>query len=154
MALQSDQLGDTDIRDTNEFHRLHDNEAAYHRYKIKPRILVNVDNIDLSSSIFGIKVGDPAICIFCITLTLEKTSLPLGFSPAAMHCLAHPDGELATSRAAAKYGLAMALSSYSTISLEDVRAQGQGNPYAMQLCVLRNRDITRQLLRRAEGKWA
>jgi (S)-2-hydroxy-acid oxidase len=71
-----------------------------------------------------------------------------------MHCLAHPDGELATSRAAAKYGLAMALSSYSTISLEDVRAQGQGNPYAMQLCVLRNRDITRQLLRRAEGKWA
>lgn len=68
-----------------------------------------------------------------------------------MHRLAHPDGELATSRAAAKYGLAMGLSSYSTESLEDVIAQGSNNPYAMQLCVLRDRDVIEQLVRRAES---
>ncbi|KAI9155665.1 Oxidase FUB9 [Paramyrothecium foliicola] len=90
---------------------LHDNEEAYNRYKIIPRILVNVDNVDLTSSIFGI-----------------KTSLPLGFSPAAMHRLAHPDGELATSRAAAKMNICMALSSYATESLENVAAQSRGNP--------------------------
>jgi (S)-2-hydroxy-acid oxidase len=65
--------------------------------------------------------------------------------------LAHSDGELATSRAAAKYGLFMGLSSYSNYALEDVAAQGAGNPYVMQMCVLRDRAITIQLLKRAES---
>ena len=77
--------------------------------------------------------------------------MPLGFSPSAMHRLAHPDGELATSRAAASYNIAMALSSYSTESLENVKAQGASNPYAMQLCVLRDRYTTKQMLERAEA---
>lgn len=113
--------------------RLRDNEEAFNRYKIKPRILVNVDNIDLSSEIFGI-----------------PTSMPLGFSPTAMQKLAHPDGELATSKAAAKFGIAMCLSSYATEPIESVAAQGIDNPYAMQMCVLRDRKITTQILRRAE----
>lgn len=100
-----------------------------------PRVLVNVDNVDTSSSIFGV-----------------ATSLPLGFSPAAMHRLAHPEGELAVSRAAAAHGVCMALSSYATEPLEDVGAQGRGNPYAMQLCVLRDRPTTVQILERAEGE--
>ena len=112
---------------------LKDNEEAFNRYKIRPRVLVNVENIDLSGEIFGF-----------------KTALPLGFSPAAMHRLAHPDGELATSRAAAKFGLCMGLSSYATESMENVAAQGLGNPYVMQLCVLRDRQTTLQILQRAE----
>ena len=68
-----------------------------------------------------------------------------------MHRLAHPDGEIATSRAAAKYGLCMGLSSYATESMENVAAEGTGNPYVMQLCVLRDRETTLQILRRAEG---
>lgn len=70
-----------------------------------------------------------------------------------MHNLAHPDGEIATSRAAAKMGIAMGLSSYATSSMEDVAAEGLGNPYAMQLCVLRDRETTLQILKRAEGKY-
>ncbi|KAK0664319.1 Peroxisomal (S)-2-hydroxy-acid oxidase GLO4 [Lasiodiplodia hormozganensis] len=97
---------------------LRENEEAYNRYKIRPRILV---------------------------------SFPLGLSPTAMHRLAHPDGELATSRAAAKNGICMGLSSYATESLENVAAQGMGNPYVMQMCVLKDREITLQLLRRAEA---
>lgn len=69
-----------------------------------------------------------------------------------MHRLAHPDGEIATSRAAANIGICMGLSSYATASLEDVAAQGTGNPYVMQLCVLRDRETTLQMLRRAEGE--
>lgn len=114
--------------------RLRDNEEAYDRYKIRPRVLVNVDNIDTSTEIFGV-----------------KTVFPLGFSPAAMHKLAHPEGELATSRAAAKFGICMGLSSYATESIENVAAQGLGNPYAMQFCVLRDRSITLQIVERAEG---
>lgn len=80
-----------------------------------------------------------------------QVSLPFGFSPAASQKLAHPDGELATSRAAAKFGICMGLSSYSNHSLEDVGAQGLGNPYVIQMCVLRDRSITLQLLKRAES---
>lgn len=68
-----------------------------------------------------------------------------------MHRLAHPDGELATSRAAANTGICMGLSSYATESMENVAAQGCGNPYVMQMCVLKDRSITLQLLKRAEG---
>lgn len=85
-------------------------------------------------------------------LTINQVNLPFGFSPAASHKLAHPDGELATSRAAAKYGICMGLSSYATYPLEDVAAQGLGNPYFMQMCVLKDRSITLQLLARAESR--
>ncbi|KAI0019438.1 FMN-dependent dehydrogenase [Xylariomycetidae sp. FL0641] len=113
---------------------LRDNEEAYNRYKIIPRILVNVDNIDYSTTIFG-----------------QKVAFPLGFSPAAMHKLAHPDGEAAVSRAAAKMNICMALSSYATESMETVAAQGTGNPYVMQLCVLKDRPTCEQILTRAEA---
>jgi (S)-2-hydroxy-acid oxidase len=114
--------------------RLRDNEAAFDRCKIRPRILVNIGEISTETEILDTKV-----------------SLPFGFSPAASHKLAHPDGELATSRAAAKFGICMGLSSYSTTSLEDVILKGQGNPYAFQMCVLRDRSLTLQLLERAES---
>ncbi|KAL3447320.1 FMN-dependent dehydrogenase family protein [Aspergillus insuetus] len=104
---------------------LRDNEAAFDRYKIRPRILVNVAEISTKTKILETIV-----------------SLPFGFSPAASHKLAHPDGELATSRAAAKFGICIGLSSYSTTSLEDVILEGQGNPYAIQMCVLRDRSLT------------
>ncbi|CAI6084949.1 hypothetical protein V2G26_009380 [Clonostachys chloroleuca] len=113
---------------------LNDNEAAFDRYKIRPRILVNVDNVDISGEIFG-----------C------RTALPMGFSPTAMQRIAHPDGELATSRIAAKYGLCMALSSYATESIENVGSQGNGNPYVLQLSMVRDRPTTTQMLQRAEA---
>lgn len=78
--------------------------------------------------------------------------MPLGLSPAAMQKLAHPEGELAASRAAAKLGLPLCLSSYATASLEDVKACGGSNPYMMQMCVVRDRGITTQLIKRARGK--
>ncbi|KAL1624419.1 hypothetical protein SLS56_007823 [Neofusicoccum ribis] len=114
---------------------LRDNEAAFDRYKIRPRILVNVSTVDTSTTIFGTKV-----------------SFPLGFAPAAMHKLAHPDGEVATSRAAAKAGICMGLSAYSTTSMEEVAEQGMGNPYVIQLTMLRDRSVAEQMLRRAESE--
>ncbi|CAI0646455.1 unnamed protein product [Colletotrichum noveboracense] len=127
-------LKDHGSRRLPKMYRVKENEEAYNYYKIQPRVLVNVDNVDISGEIFGF-----------------KTALPLGFSPAAMHGLAHPDGEIATSRAAAKMGICMGLSSYATASLEDVISQGAGNPYVMQLCILKDRSITLQILQRAEA---
>ncbi len=69
-----------------------------------------------------------------------------------MHCLAHPDGEKATSRAAATMGIPMGLSTYSTMSLEDVRQEGRDNPYAFQLSIVKDRSMTLNWMKRAEGK--
>lgn len=77
--------------------------------------------------------------------------MPVGISPTAMQRLAHPDGEVATSRAAAAMHLPMCLSSYGNTALEDVKLQGNGNPYMMQMCVVKDREKTRQLMRRAQG---
>ncbi|KAL2400407.1 Oxidase FUB9 [Exophiala dermatitidis] len=113
---------------------LRDNEDAFDRYKVRPRVLVDVINIDMSTTIFGTKV-----------------SFPLGFAPAAMHKMAHEDGEIATSRAAAKAGICMALSTYATASMDDVIAQKQDNPYAFQMSLYINREATENLVRRAEA---
>ncbi len=51
------------------------------RYLIRPRILRDVSNVDLSTTILG-----------------NRISFPVGVSPSAFHCLAHPDGEKATAR--------------------------------------------------------
>ncbi|RJE26398.1 S-2-hydroxy-acid oxidase [Aspergillus sclerotialis] len=111
-----------------------ENEKAFDRFKIRPRILCDVANVDTSTTILGTKVA-----------------MPFGFSPAAMHCLAHPSGEKATSRAAAKCGIPMGLSTYSTVSLEDVRREGGANPYAFQLSIVKDRTVSLSWIKRAEA---
>ncbi|KAL4924847.1 alpha-hydroxy acid oxidase [Aspergillus undulatus] len=95
---------------------LRSNSTVYDRHLIRPRVLRDVSNFDTSTTIFGCKV-----------------KFPFGFSPTAMQALAHPDGEVATSKAAAKDGILMGLSTYSTIEPEKVIAHEKRNPYAMQM---------------------
>lgn len=82
-----------------------------------------------------------------------RVSMPLGFSPAAFHALAHPDGELGTSRAAAKAGVNMVLSTYSNTSVADVTAQGKGyeNAYGMQLSMVIDWESNMHIVRNAEN---
>ncbi|ONM13738.1 Peroxisomal (S)-2-hydroxy-acid oxidase GLO1 [Zea mays] len=59
------------------------------------------------------------------------------------------DGELATARAAASAGTIMTLSSWSTSSVEEVNSVGPGIRF-FQLYVYKDRNIVRQLVKRAE----
>lgn len=65
--------------------------------------------------------------------------------------MAHGDGEIGTSRAAAANNIPMCLSSWSTYSLEDVISESTGNPYAMQVTFVKDYSITEMIIRRAEG---
>ncbi|XP_012262674.2 glycolate oxidase 3 [Athalia rosae] len=109
------------------------NVDAFRRYRIKPRVLVNVSNRDTSTFVLG-----------------EKISMPVGVSPTAMQRMATPEGECANVRAAADAGTVFILSTLSTTSLEDVAAAAPGGIKWFQLYVYKNRDITRDLVRRAE----
>ncbi|KAL6357093.1 hypothetical protein LRP88_10711 [Fusarium phalaenopsidis] len=112
---------------------LHENESAYDRYRIRPRVLRDISVIDTSTTIFGTKV-----------------KFPFGFSPTAMQQLAHPDGEEGTAKATATVGVPMGLSNYSTIELEKVISHGKGNPYMMQMSLLKNKDAMIKMIKRAE----
>lgn len=72
---------------------LKNNKELVRRIMIRPRILRNVTNINLERSILGF-----------------KCSAPFFIAPAAMGRLAHPDGELALSRAAANEGIIQCVS--------------------------------------------
>ncbi|KKY13513.1 putative fmn-dependent dehydrogenase family protein [Diplodia seriata] len=128
---------------------LHDNEAAYARYKLRPRILRNVGAIDTSTTIFGVKASIASV-VFC------HTPIPLGFAPCAAQKLAHADGENGVSRAAARHGLAMCLSSWANTELGEVAAQSvhhdSSNPYVMQVSLLNDKAAARRILRRAEDQ--
>jgi len=72
-------------------------------------VLVDVSRRDMSATLFR-----------------QKISLPILIAPTAFHKLAHPDGDLATVRAAGAEGTIMVLSSLSTTLVEDVVAAATG----------------------------
>lgn len=68
--------------------------------------------------------------------------------------MAHPDGELATSRACAKKGINMAISSYSNYPIAAVRTAGTSiGPiaHAMQLYTMKDRTLQERIIKTAEG---
>ncbi|EEC06030.1 (S)-2-hydroxy-acid oxidase, putative, partial [Ixodes scapularis] len=85
-----------------------------------------------------------------IVLRDQLLQVPVGIAPSAMQKLAHPQGEKAMARAAQKAGSVMILSTLSTISLEEVRQAAPKANLWLQLYVFKDRQITRQLVRRAE----
>jgi 4-hydroxymandelate oxidase len=115
---------------------LKDNLAAYERFKLRPRVLVDVSQRNLQTSILG-----------------QPIELPVLIAPTAFHCLAHPDGELATAKAANQAGTMMILSTLSTKSMEEVsQVRTALNPNVgqiFQLYVHRDRELTRSLVERA-----
>ncbi|KAJ1751912.1 Hydroxyacid oxidase 1 [Coemansia sp. RSA 1821] len=118
----------------NDEQTKHENEEAFSSYRLHPRMLRDVSKISTETTILG-----------------QKVKTPLGIAPCALHKLAHPSGEAATSRAASQHGSIMILSTYSTTSMEKVIAQGDGSTqYWMQLYVYEQRSVSEALVRRAE----
>jgi len=110
------------------------NEAAFRRWRIVPRMLRDVASRDLSVTVLGTEL--PA---------------PLGLAPVGVQSIVHPDGELATARAAAAVGLPLAVSTMSTIPLEEIAAAGPGAPKWFQLYWPTDRDLAASFLARAEA---
>ena len=112
---------------------LRENRAAFERLSLHYRVLVDVRERRLETTVLG-----------------EKLSMPVLIAPTAFHRMAHPDGELATARAAATVGTAMILSTLSTTAVEDVTSASRA-PLWFQLYVYRDRGATRSLVERVEA---
>ena len=115
----------------NDGHTLSNNQAAFARLRLRPRMLNDVSHVRLETSVLGLPL-----------------SAPIGFAPSAFHGLAHPDAELATVRACAAAGRVMTLSTLSNTSIEEVAAQADGRLW-FQLYLYRDRELARALVERA-----
>ncbi|KAL2706048.1 hypothetical protein AAEP93_001298 [Penicillium crustosum] len=116
---------------------LHDNYAAYRKYRLLPRVLRDVSLVDTGISLFD-----------------RDIKFPLCVSPAGMQAMAHPEGELATSRACAKMGINMGVSSYANHSVEEITVAGKEvGPihHVMQLYAMNDKAKQERIVRRAEA---
>jgi 4-hydroxymandelate oxidase len=107
---------------------------AWQRIWLAPRVLRDVSETDTSVSLLG-----------------AALATPVGVAPTAFHRMAHPDGELATAAGAARAGALYVLSTRSTCRIEDVGAvvAAAGGTWWFQVYVMRDRDLTAGLVRRA-----
>ncbi|KAJ5939291.1 oxidoreductase [Penicillium verhagenii] len=114
-----------------------ENSTAYQKYRVLPRVLKDVSNVSTTIPLFG-----------------RDIAFPLCVSPAGLQGMAHPDGELATSRACAKYGINMGVSSYANHSVEQITSAGKEiGPihHVMQLYSMKDRKKEERVVRRAEA---
>ena len=112
---------------------LRENRAAFDRLTLYPHVLRDVSQRDLSTTVLG-----------------EAVSMPILVAPMAFQGLAHPEGEVATARAAASARTVMVLSTLSNASIEEVAAATNG-PLWFQLYAYRDRAATRDLVQRVEA---
>lgn len=100
------------------------NVAAWSRWRFRPRMLVDVETVSTATTLLGTSV-----------------SLPLAVAPFAMQRLLDPDGECATTRAAAAAGTLFVVSTLTTRTHREIAAAADG-PRWLQLYVLRDRQRT------------
>jgi len=96
---------------------LTDNLASWRRWRILPRVLVDVSRVDTRAALCFFSRGG-ADSSFKRLLPL---SAPILVAPMAMMKLAHREGEIAMARAARAAGLEMVVSTMGTTPLEEVR---------------------------------
>jgi isopentenyl diphosphate isomerase/L-lactate dehydrogenase-like FMN-dependent dehydrogenase len=112
---------------------LADNCADFDRWRLVPRVGVDVSSRELGTEIIGL-----------------AAALPLILAPTGLAGLFSPHGEAKSARAAAAAGIPFCLSTNSVASLEEVALQAPVGDKWFQLYILRNRDLMWALLERAQ----
>ncbi|KAF1929859.1 S-2-hydroxy-acid oxidase [Didymella exigua CBS 183.55] len=116
---------------------LADNSGAYRKYKLRPRVLRDVSKVDTSVEVLG-----------------KRIDFPLCVSPAGIQAMAHPDGELATSRACAKRNVHMGVSSFANYSVEQICDASQAITaigHTIQVYSMKDRAKQERIIKRAES---
>jgi len=109
---------------------LRENIEAFHRRRLRPRVLIDVTKVSTEIDLLGAPV-----------------SMPVLVAPLAYQRLAHPEGEIATSRAAAEAGTIFCLSTLASASPSEIT---EGRRW-FQLYVFRDRGLTNELLEEVEA---
>jgi isopentenyl diphosphate isomerase/L-lactate dehydrogenase-like FMN-dependent dehydrogenase len=113
---------------------LADNVAAFRRWRLSARVLIDVRNVDISTEVCG-----------------TKLAFPLMVAPMGLHKAVHPDGELATAAAVAATGSLFVEAVNATTTMEDVHAAQPDMKWWLQLYNWEDRAALERIIRRAEA---
>ncbi|MFI9786781.1 alpha-hydroxy acid oxidase [Kitasatospora sp. NPDC051984] len=109
------------------------NRARFEQCRLRPRTMVDVSVTDQGLTLLG-----------------SRLETPIGIAPMAYHQLFHPEGEVATARAAGRAGALMVAGIFASRTLESI-AEAATGPLWLQLYWLRRRDALAALVERAEA---
>ena len=108
------------------------NTSAFANYKLRQRVLLDIDNRNLKTTMLG-----------------QEVSTPVALAPVGLTGMQWVNGEIQAARAAEEFGVPFCLSTMSICSIEDV-ADAVGQPFWFQLYVMRDRDYIKRLILRAK----
>ena len=107
------------------------NEADFAKIKLRQRVLVDMTNRSLETTMIG-----------------EKVAMPVALAPTGLTGMQHADGEMLAAQAAEAFGVPFTLSTMSICSIEDV-ASVTRKPFWFQLYVMKDREFVKNLISRA-----
>jgi 4-hydroxymandelate oxidase len=110
---------------------LRENRAAFTRWVLRPRVLIDASERDSSTTVLGTPVAFPILV-----------------APTALQRMADREGEVATSRAAADAGTIMILSTIASSTIEEVAEVAPDAPRWFQMYIHRDRGLTKDLVDR------
>ncbi|CAG8258256.1 unnamed protein product [Penicillium salamii] len=115
---------------------LRENHAAFHKIWFRPRILVDVENIDMSTTMLG-----------------TKCSIPFYVTATALGKLGHPEGEVVLTKAAHQHDVVQMIPTLASCSFDEIVDAKQGDQVQwLQLYVNKDREITRKIVEHAEKR--
>ncbi|XP_072032433.1 2-Hydroxyacid oxidase 1-like [Amphiura filiformis] len=115
---------------------LQDNKEAFTRFQLRPRLMRDVSNRDMSTTILG-----------------HHLPHPIAIGPSSFHKMVHPDGEIATVKGAAMTSTPICIGgSTSNVTLEDLAeaVKDSTTPLWIQFYIYKDRQINERLIKRAE----
>lgn len=112
---------------------LHHNSRDFDEIKFRQKILIDMTNRSLETTMVG-----------------ETVKMPVAIAPTGFTGMMHADGEIHAARAAEKFGVPFCLSTMSICSIEDV-AENTEKPFWFQLYVMRDREFMQNLISRAKA---
>jgi isopentenyl diphosphate isomerase/L-lactate dehydrogenase-like FMN-dependent dehydrogenase len=108
------------------------NREAFSRYRLRPRVLVDVTSVTTETTVLGTPV-----------------SMPVLVAPMAFHQIAHEEGELATAKGAAAAGTLMCVSTVATATPRDIAEAAPGAPRWLQIYVFQDRGVSDGVIEQA-----
>ncbi|KAJ5605410.1 hypothetical protein N7510_008191 [Penicillium lagena] len=115
---------------------MRENHAAFHKIWFRPRVLVDVENVDMTTTMLGSKVSIP----FYVTAT-------------ALGKLGHPEGEVVLTKAAKQHQVVQMIPTLASCSFDEIVDARQGDQVQwLQLYVNKDREITQRIVQHAEKR--
>jgi isopentenyl diphosphate isomerase/L-lactate dehydrogenase-like FMN-dependent dehydrogenase len=113
-------------------HTLRHNVEAFDRWRLRPRVLVDVGSVTTATTVLG-----------------HEISMPVLASPVAHQRMAHPDGELAVARAAAAADTIMCVPTFAMATPAEIAAEAPQARRWYQLYWHPDREVTKSILDQA-----